>query len=179
LALKDAEILRAVRESRLPDGTRFDPRETALVEEAVSLAAASHPREDRGDRDGSPIPADGVEISHATDTAIELHTRCRAPAFLVLSDVHYPGWCAWIDGTKTRLYRADFILRGLYLPPGEHVIKFEFCPLSFAIGLFLTAASVALAGALAVWQIRRSRGDPTVFEISTSPVGGKQGLEAA
>ena len=77
-----------------------------------------------------------------------METASSSSAFLVLSDVYYPGWKATIDGKPTHIFKTNYILRGVQLPPGKHVVRFEFKPLSFHLGLGISTASVALLGYL-------------------------------
>jgi len=58
-------------------------------------------------------------------------------ALLVLSDIHYPGWTATLDGQPTLLYKTNGILRGVAVPPGDHVVEMRFFPISLKIGLGL------------------------------------------
>jgi hypothetical protein len=146
LSLPADSILAAVQQQRLPDGGDFDPRAVALVEGA--------PAEAYGPRDQS----DAVEITAFTPNAIELRSRSRTPAFLVLSEAFYPGWAADVDGASVPIVRTDYDLRGLSLPAGEHRIRFVYRPRSVAIGLAVSVTTaLALAGA-AVWlHTRRPR----------------------
>jgi hypothetical protein len=144
LSLPADAILAAVQQQRLPDGGDFDPGTLALVEGVSGQAF--------GPRDAS----DAVQITAFTPNAIELRSRSRAPAFLVLSEAFYPGWAADVDGTPVPIVRTDYDLRGVSLPAGEHRIRFVYRPWSVAIGLAVSAAT-ALA-LVAVWlHTRRPR----------------------
>lgn len=63
-------------------------------------------------------------------------------ALAVFSEIYYPkGWNAYLDGEKTPHFRANYVLRAMKLPPGEHKLEFKFEPQSFMIGR--TAAYIA------------------------------------
>lgn len=53
----------------------------------------------------------------------------------LFSEIYYPkGWRAEIDGTEHEILRANYILRAMDLPAGEHEIEFYFKPDSFVKG---------------------------------------------
>jgi uncharacterized membrane protein YfhO len=88
---------------------------------------------------------------------MEVRTKADGPAFLVTSDIFYPGWRATVDGAPARLYQTDYVLRGVALPGGEHVVRFEFSPHSFYYGLGLSALSLFMLGGWVLWPFRVRR----------------------
>ncbi|MCP4425544.1 MAG: YfhO family protein, partial [Chloroflexi bacterium] len=87
---------------------------------------------------------------------IELAVNLDNPGFLVLSDTYYPGWKAAIDGEETPIYRANSLLRAIYVPAGTSTITFRFMPLDFMVGgiVSLTTLCFSLLGLLAaaLWR---------------------------
>jgi len=119
------DVLNAIRYSSLPDGKIFDPRKVALVEEPLELRRTV-------DTSGD------VEIMRVAETEVIVKTIASMETFLVLSDVYYPGWRAFIDGNEARLYRTNYILRGVMVPSGTHNVVFTFQPKTFYWGSALT-----------------------------------------
>ena len=75
---------------------------------------------------------------------VVIRTTSAADGFLFLSDNYFPGWKAFVDGRETRIYRANYTFRAIFLPKGEHQIMFIYSPLSFKIGLYLSLATLLL-----------------------------------
>jgi hypothetical protein len=80
----------------------------------------------------------------------------------VFSEIHYPhGWQVTLNGTPVPLLRINYVLRGVEIPAGKHVVEFTFAPDAYRIGNPVTAAScwlvvLILLGALG-WNFYRAR----------------------
>ena len=60
----------------------------------------------------------------------------------VFSQIYYPkGWDAYVDGEKVDIFRANYILRAVMLPKGEHTLEFKFEPKSFKTGQTISLIS--------------------------------------
>ncbi|MCS7004476.1 MAG: YfhO family protein [Cytophagales bacterium] len=53
------------------------------------------------------------------------------PSFVVFSEVYYPDWQVKVDEKPTKLVRVNYVLRGLELPAGKHLVEMEFVPTYF------------------------------------------------
>ncbi|HEY9403049.1 MAG TPA: YfhO family protein [Pyrinomonadaceae bacterium] len=144
LTVTEEEALAALHSSRLADGSAFDPAGVALVEEPLDFKAQALG------------PEATARVTHLSDGSMEVETRANAPAFLVTSDVFYPGWQATVDGAPARLVQTNYVLRGLAVPAGTHAVHFEFRPRSFYKGAFVSVASLLLLAASVFWMNRKA-----------------------
>jgi Bacterial membrane protein YfhO len=62
---------------------------------------------------------------------------------VVLHDIYYPGWEAYVDGERRPILRANLLFRGIEVPPGRHRVEFRFRPLS--VDNLMAAATDLLA----------------------------------
>jgi hypothetical protein len=63
----------------------------------------------------------------------------------VFSEVYYAkGWEAMVDGKSMPHFRADYLLRAMRIPAGEHTIEFRFHPKSYFLGEKVSFASSLL-----------------------------------
>ncbi len=64
---------------------------------------------------------------------------------VVFSEIYYSkGWNAYLNGEKIPYFRANYVLRALIVPPGQHVIEFRFEPRIYKIGERISFASSLL-----------------------------------
>jgi len=87
-----------------------------------------------------------VEIASFRPNRLRLSADLRRPAFVVLSEVYYPGWEALVDGKAVPLLSGDYILRAVPVPAGKHEIILRFRPKSFQWGLGISLGSLVLTG---------------------------------
>jgi uncharacterized membrane protein YfhO len=88
---------------------------------------------------------------------VAIDATSRGPGLLVLSDLHYPGWKATVDGREVDVKRVDYLLRGVPLADGEHRVEFTYEPLSWRIGWILSIAGLLALAALVAVGVRRRR----------------------
>jgi hypothetical protein len=107
-----------------------------------------------GSSQSADIVGNAEIMPSAGPNEVRIQVSTDSQAWVVLSDVWYPGWRAFVDDGRVEIYRADYLFRAVSVPKGEHTVRFEYSPFSFWSGLSLSAiAWLALAGL--VWRQRR------------------------
>jgi hypothetical protein len=68
-----------------------------------------------------------MEHKHPTDlNTLTYRSHSRLPQLAVFSEIYYePDWKAYIDGKPAEYLRANYILRAMVIPEGDHVIEFR------------------------------------------------------
>jgi hypothetical protein len=89
--------------------------------------------EDVADLSNEGKEAKAKVVSYSPNRLV-VAAKLNSPGYLVLSEILYPGWQAYEKGEKLPLLRANYILRALYLPPGDHRITLVFKPRSYILG---------------------------------------------
>ncbi len=84
-------------------------------------------------------PVRGGQISLTSYAPDELIYKSTAPSdqLAVFSEIWYgpnKGWQAYIDGEEASHFRANYTLRAMKVPAGDHEIKFTFKPKSYHVG---------------------------------------------
>jgi uncharacterized membrane protein YfhO len=72
---------------------------------------------------------------------------------IVLSEMYDPGWQAFVDGKRTPIYQAVYILRAVQIDAGTHTIELRYTPTSLTMGTAITLATVVvlIAAVIGLW----------------------------
>ncbi len=170
---EDLELLQT-----LEDGTTLSRSKTALpraflvqkaqvTPDADALKAVLDPAQPfrttaflaTGEPLDRPSCGGSTRIVDSSARHLEVAVNACDESYLVVSDSHYPGWRATVDGTATTIHRANFALRAVRVPAGTHTVRFEYTPLSFHVGLAVSL--LALGGLVAsLFEAHRSTSRP-------------------
>jgi len=119
----------------------FDPATTVVLEQ--TLAEGSPPVQ--------PVdthPTSSLSIVEYDTDVVAVAVATDQPGYLVLSDAYYPGWRARVDDQPATIRRANYAFRAVYVPAGQHTVRFIFDPLIWKVSLGISG--LTLLG-LTVW----------------------------
>lgn len=88
-----------------------------------------------------------ISLTDYYPTHLTYQTNSTSEQLAVFSEVWYgpnKGWQAYIDGQAVDHVRANYILRALKIPAGQHKVEFKFAPATFATGELISYASSIL-----------------------------------
>jgi hypothetical protein len=88
-------------------------------------------------------PAD-ISLRSYESNRVEMAVSSPGTSFVVLADQYYPGWRARVDGEETDIFRANGVVRGVVVPPGEHTLTFSYRPRKIYASLVVSGISVLL-----------------------------------
>lgn len=84
-----------------------------------------------------------IEQTALTPNTVEYKSNSKTDCLVVFSEIYYPkGWVVTIDGNEVNHFRANYVLRSMVVPAGNHVIKFSFEPKSYFIGKIISYISL-------------------------------------
>src|SRR5260370_3919053 len=146
------QALEAIKTGKLPDGRGFEPVRTALVEAPIALNSQSV------DSQAS------ATIASLSGAHMEIRTSSAAARFLVTSDAFYPGWRASVDGQEAPLYRADYAINVVMIPPRQPTMSFDYNPRRFYLGAAISGLALLALGVLP-W-IGRAPGSKKAFLLA-------------
>jgi len=109
----------------------FNPAHEVVLEEPVELS----------DMSGSSQ----AEIISYEPNKVVISAYSDTDSLLLLTDTYYPGWNAFVDSRPLKIYRGDYIFRGIIFPKGRHIVEFVYRPFMFILG-----AKISLVSLLAV-----------------------------
>jgi hypothetical protein len=125
----------------------FNPAEVAVVEEMP------------GSLDDLELSQGEVMYRRPSPERMELEITNPGQGFVVVSEAHYPGWEASVDGNRVPLVKTDHALMGVLVPAGSRFVEIVYKPDSFQVGAVLTCTGLlGCAALLLIGRLRRIKG---------------------
>jgi len=129
--------------------TDFDPRKLAYYHNDYNLKI-------------SPADTNSVaELEQFKNEYIRFKVRSGGNQLLVISEVYYPDWRAYLDGKEIPIYQINYLLRGVVVPKGEHKLEMKYESKSFETGRILSLSFNIIVTLMLVlglyWEMRRNK----------------------
>jgi hypothetical protein len=86
-----------------------------------------------------------IKLTEYSLNSLTYETSSKFDEFSVFSEIYYKnGWKSYIDGELQPYINVNYVLRGMEIPKGEHIIKFKFEPSVIKTGSIISLISYAL-----------------------------------
>jgi hypothetical protein len=133
----------------------LNPRISAVVDQRFSAHLQG--------RQFTPDSMAQIRLTDYQPNYLQYEYSAASEQLALFSEVYYrDGWKAYVDGDEVPHFRANYILRAMVVPAGNHRIEFRFEPASFRFGSRVSLAGsllllLAVAGyAYSVYRTRRN-----------------------
>lgn len=108
-----------------------------------------------------PDSSAGIKFEEYRPNYLKYSYRASEPRLAVFSEIYFAnGWNAYVDGELQPHFRANYVLRAMALPSGEHAVEFRFEPNVYATGeRYSLAGSILLVvfvGAGSLFGLRKN-----------------------
>lgn len=107
--------------------TSFQPKDTVIVQNSFATLI--------GKSVANLDSTAAIELVKYHPDNLSYKYKTKTDGVAVFAEIWYDkGWNAYLDGMKVPYFRANYILRAMKLPAGEHQLEFKFEPKSYLIG---------------------------------------------
>lgn len=107
----------------------FEPRTTAVINNEFGSLVTDNSL-------GNDSLA-SIQLSTYAPDKLTYEYTSATPQVAVFSEIYYAGangWKAYVDGKEQAHFRCNYVLRGMALPAGKHMVEFKFEPQSYYAG---------------------------------------------
>jgi hypothetical protein len=110
----------------------FKPSNTAIVDARFSEQII----------DGLDNTASSIVLTEYKPNYLKYNSTTTKEGIAIFSEIYYDkGWNAYVNGELKPHFRANFVLRGMKIPAGNHTVEFKFEPISYHTGETVAYAS--------------------------------------
>lgn len=136
--VKEVKLV-ANADSEMTALSNFDPLRTAVVDKRFADYLKGF----------SPHPDSlaSIKLVQYEPNYLKYKSNSTTEQFAVLSEIYYEkGWNAYVDGKPVPHIRVNYVLRGMRVPAGKHLIEFRFEPKVYQTGerIALVSSSILL-----------------------------------
>jgi hypothetical protein len=148
----------------------FDPADNAVVEAAPGISPSPPST--------GAVPDVFPSASYTESDPEHIRVNVTAPgaSIVVVRNSYDPGWSATVDGVSAPVIPTDYLMQGVPVQAGEHVITLTYRDTAIVAGLEASAGAwgalvLAWVSALVLERRRRSRA-PIPPAATPTPGGG-------
>ncbi len=123
----------------------FDPSQVVVLEEEINLPPAQN----------LSWNSWNAKITSYNLNSIALEVSTPDDGLLVLSEIFYPGWKAYVDGVEQNILRANWNLRAIKVKKGQYKIEIRFEPNPLYNGAIISFATIGLCAIGIVYSLRK------------------------
>ena len=118
----------------------LNPTEKAIVDKKFESVVQSLPSDSTAT----------IELVAYEPNYLKYEVNSDKGGTVVFSEIYYPGWKSTIDGQEVAHGRANYILRAMNVPAGQHVVEFRFDPTSLHVTENIAFVALGLLALLAI-----------------------------
>lgn len=86
-----------------------------------------------------------IEKIKNSSSYISYNFESLSEQLLVFSEIYYPsGWQVYLNGEKTNYFDINYLLRGMIVPKGNHLIEFNFSPKIVKTGINIRIITIII-----------------------------------
>jgi hypothetical protein len=115
----------------------FNPRSEAIVDKRFEKYLENF--------NPNPDPNVAIELISYAPNKLVYSFKSTSDELVVFSEIYYDkGWNVYIDGEKLPYFRANYVLRSMVVPAGNHEIVWKFEPAVYHTGSYISAIASIL-----------------------------------
>lgn len=131
--LTDAYVVAQDGDEALARMHEVDLRKTIVLEKDLRLSG-----------DASPLIGEVVALATDDPNETRMTVTASKPALVFVNQTYYPGWTAFIDGSKEEVLRADHLFQAVRVPAGTHEILLRYTSPPLKKGMILSIIGLIL-----------------------------------
>lgn len=120
----------------LMQNNKFDYENEVVLEKKspISLSAS----------EDSPIINNSVKGLDYENNYIKYEVSAGNNSILVLSEIWYPAWKAYVDGNRAELLKADYSFRAIPVLKGKHIVEMKYESSKFYLGMWISIITLLM-----------------------------------
>ncbi|GEM_PF-5695172 len=118
----------------------FNAKDNVILEENPKVAISKI-------KSRNPV----VKIDMYKSNEVQISVKNQNAGFLILTDTFFPGWKAIVNGTEKKIFRANYLVRAVYLEAGNNSIRCYYDPLPYKIGKWISCIALVVLSLISIF----------------------------